>query len=76
MNGLQKCEDKPSLETKLCCVVETNLNNVAGLSFGSILGGTAGSAAASVFDVTNRSAGGGLMPSANAGCDNLPVTGW
>jgi hypothetical protein len=74
--AIRECEQKPSMVTKLCCLVEANINNVASLSFGGILGATVGTAGAAVFEIANTFSGGALMPSANAGCDQLPDTEW
>ena len=76
VNALKECETKPSFETKLCCVVEAHVNNVAGESFGGILGATTGAAGSRIFGMANAASGGTLMPSADAGCDSLPPTGW
>jgi hypothetical protein len=76
VGGLEKCKAKPTIDTKLCCLVEAHVNNVAGLSFGGILGATTGTAGAAVFDLTNRESGNALMPSAKAGCEKLPATAW
>jgi hypothetical protein len=79
VNALKECENKPSFETKLCCVVEAHINNVAGGSFGGILGATTGGAGGKLFALAQETpvANNPLaMPQANAGCENLPPTGW
>ena len=76
VEALHACEAKPSFETKLCCVAEAHLNNVAGQSFGGILGALTGSAGTQMFAVANAASGGTLMPTADVGCDSLPPTGW
>jgi hypothetical protein len=79
VEALRACEQKPSLETKLCCVVEAHINNVAGQSFGGILGATTGSAGGKIFAMAKEAPISNnplAMPQANAGCDSLPPTGW
>lgn len=79
VRALHECENRPSFETKLCCVVEAHINNVAGQSFGGILGATTGSAGGRLFAMAQEipvSDNPLAMPEANAGCNNLPPTGW
>ena len=76
VNAIRECEQKPTMATKLCCLVEANINNVASLGMGGILGNTVGTAGAAVFEIANTFSGGALMPSANAGCDQLPDSDW
>ncbi len=77
LGKLKKCEKLTNDVAKLCCLTEAHFNNVVGLSFGSILGATVGTAASAVFDIvdyaTEAATGTGLVPSTNEGlCKQAP----
>ena len=74
LENLEKCQSQPTVDTRLCCLVEANINNVAGLSFGGILGVTTGTAGSAVFELLNSDPDNPIFPSADAGCDRLPAT--
>lgn len=76
LNNLEECRTQPTMDTRLCCLMEANINNVAGLSFGGILGATTGTAGSVVFELMNGDPENPIMPSADAGCDRLPATEW
>lgn len=86
IGGLAKCEEEEDDVQKMCCLVETHINNVGGLAFGGILGGVMGSSAATLFGVldlqTQMVTGAvlgesqGLMPQADIGCQKLQGTNW
>lgn len=80
VEALRECENRPSFETKLCCVAEAHINNVAGESFGNILGAMTGSAGGRIMSLADEMPipGGNplAVPQADAGCGNLPPTGW
>jgi hypothetical protein len=79
LQSIIDCEQMPNDVAKMCCLVEANINNVAGLGFGGILGATTGTVAATVFDIMNTgatAAGAGLMPSASLGCEKMEATEW
>lgn len=81
LQSIVNCETKTDNVQKLCCLVEAHINNVAGLGFGGLLGATAGTVTATLFDIMNTATsaatgGQGLMPSANLGCDKLQGTDW
>lgn len=86
LNSIEECKKKSSMAERLCCLVSANANNVMGLGFGTFLGETLGSAAATVFDIANTATtlgteaafgtGQGLLPSAEPiACNQIP-TGW
>ncbi len=81
LQSLKDCNEKENDVAKMCCLVEANLNNVAGLGFGGILGATVGSAGGALFDILNyatgeATGGQGLMPAAKLGCDKMQATAW
>lgn len=81
VQSLKDCEKKATDVAKLCCLVEANINNVAGLGFGGLLGATVGTAGGALFDIMNyattaATGGQGMLPSANLGCASLPATDW
>jgi len=90
LQSLKTCDTKPNDIAKMCCLVEANINNVAGLGFGSLLGSVVGAAGGAVFDILNYATtaatdaltpdepddGQGLMPTAKLGCDKMEATQW
>ena len=93
VSALKACTEKNLTDLqKMCCLVEANLNNVAGLGFGGIMGATVGTAGAAMFDILNfatteataamdKASGGkgegkGLMPAASLGCEKMQTAGW
>ena len=78
IGNLKKCQTDNSLNNyeKMCCLMEAHINNAVGLSFGSILGATIGTAGAAVFDIADYGAelatGSGITPSTNGSfCKNI-----
>lgn len=86
LQALKDCEKQDNDVAKMCCLVEANINNVAGLGFGSLLGSVVGTAGGALFDILNygtqmatQAAFGqaqGLMPQAKLGCDKMQATAW
>jgi hypothetical protein len=86
LSALQACDKMPNDVAKMCCLVEANINNVAGLGFGGIvgaMGGTAGGALFSVVDFGMQAAteaafgqAQGMMPTAALGCKEMEATSW
>jgi len=76
VNALKECEQEPSMVTKLCCIVEANINNVAGLSFGGILGATVASGTVRIFNIASAVTRISPLPGVDAGCDSIPDTEW
>jgi hypothetical protein len=86
LQSLKKCDELDNNVAKMCCLVEANINNVAGLGMGSLMGATVGSAGAALFDIVNYGTtaatekisgeGVGLMPTANLGCKKMQATSW
>ncbi len=76
LDNLKKCNGLTNDVAKLCCLTEAHFNNVAGLSFGSILGASVGTAASAVFDIADyiieAKTGKGLTPNTNGAlCKDL-----
>lgn len=86
IGGMAECTEKTDMVEGLCCLVETHVNNVAGLGFGGIMGATLGTATSITFSivdlavqqVTEEALGErqGLMPQAALNCDQLQTTDW
>lgn len=81
LQSLKKCDEQANDIAKMCCLVEANINNVAGLGFGSLLGATVGTAGGALFDILNYATTGvtggqGLMPAANLHCKEMQATDW
>ena len=86
LSALKACDAMPNDIAKMCCLVEANINNVAGLGFGGIIGamgGTAGGALFSVVDFGMQAAtqaafgtAQGMMPQAALGCREMEAAGW
>ena len=81
LQSLKDCDKQSNDIAKMCCLVEANINNVAGLGFGSLLGATVGTAGGALFDILNyattgATGGQGLMPTAKLGCDKMQATDW
>lgn len=86
IGGMAKCTEKTDMVEGLCCLVETHVNNIAGLGFGGIMGATLGTATSVTFSivdlavqqVTEEALGEsqGLMPQAALNCDQLQTTDW
>ena len=53
LQSLKDCDDRANDIAKMCCLVEANINNVAGLGFGSLLGSVVGTAGGALFDILN-----------------------
>ncbi len=81
LQSLKDCDKQANNIAKMCCLVEANINNVAGLGFGSLLGSVAGTAGGALFDILNyattaATGGQGLMPAAKLGCEKMEATDW
>ncbi len=81
LQSIKECDKQANDIAKMCCLVEANINNVAGLGFGSLLGATVGTAGGALFDIlnyatTSATGGQGLMPTAKLGCDKMEATDW
>lgn len=81
LQSLKDCDKQANDIAKMCCLVEANINNVAGLGFGGLLGATVGTAGGALFDIlnyatTSATGGQGLMPTAKLGCDKMEATDW
>jgi len=81
LQSLKDCDKQSNDIAKMCCLVEANINNVAGLGFGSLLGATVGTAGGALFDILNyattgATGGQGLMPTAKLGCEKMQATDW
>ena len=81
LNAILECTKKPTMVTKLCCLVNAHADNVMGLATGGIMGTLLGTATASLWDSANTVAqettGSGLLPSVGPmNCDALPDTDW
>jgi hypothetical protein len=53
LQSLKDCDEKQGDAAKLCCLVDAHINNVAGLGFGSMMGGLLGTAGAALFTVVD-----------------------
>ena len=88
LGSLMECDKHTDTVVKMCCLVQAHINNVAGLSMGSIMGATVGSAGAAVFDIVNfgmteatAAAFGeenkkGLMPQMDMSCEKMKGRGF
>lgn len=86
LNSLKACDAMENDIAKMCCLVEANINNVAGLGFGGIIGSVAGTAGGALFSVVDfgmqaatQAAFGtaqGMMPAAALGCKEMQATDW
>ncbi len=86
LQALKDCDKQANDVAKMCCLVEANINNVAGLGFGGFMGAAVGTAGGALFDIVNygtslatEAAFGqaqGLMPQAKLGCDKMAATAW
>ena len=81
LQSFKECDKQANDIAKMCCLVEANINNVAGLGFGSLLGATVGTAGGALFDILNyttaaATGGQGLMPAAQLGCKEMEATDW
>ncbi len=81
VQALKDCDKQANDVAKMCCLVEANINNVAGLGFGGLLGATVGTAGGALFDILNyatsaATGGQGMMPAAKLGCDKMQATEW
>lgn len=86
ISGMAECTEKTDMVEGLCCLVETHVNNIAGLGFGGIMGATLGTTTSIVFSLfdlavqqaTQQALGEaqGLMPQAVLHCDKLHRADW
>jgi hypothetical protein len=86
LNSLNACAKMDNDVAHMCCLVEANINNVAGLGFGGVIGamgGTAGGALFSIVDFGLQAAteaafgtAQGMMPTASLGCKDMQATSW
>ena len=86
LQALKDCDKQANDVAKMCCLVEANINNVAGLGFGGFMGAAVGAAGGALFDILNygtslatEAAFGqaqGIMPQAKLGCDKMAATAW
>ena len=86
--SLEACNRQENDVAKMCCLVEANFNNVAGLAVGGAIGATMGTSSAALFTVvdftssaanaavTGDSGAQGVMPKAVLGCDQMQATEW
>lgn len=86
LQALKDCNKLDNDVAKMCCLVEANINNVAGLGMGSLMGATVGTAGGALFDILNFATteatsrafgeGVGLMPTAKLGCEKMQAAGF
>ena len=86
LQSIVDCDKQANKVAKMCCLVEANINNVAGLGMGSLLGATVGTAGGALFDILNYATtaatekafgeGVGLMPTAKLGCEKMQDAGF
>jgi hypothetical protein len=86
LNSLKACDAQSNNVAKMCCLVEANINNIAGLGIGSLIGSTVGAAGGALFSIVDygtqaatAAAFGesrGLMPQASLGCEQMQATVW
>jgi hypothetical protein len=81
LNSIKACEEKPTMVTRLCCLVNAHADNVAGTAFGSMMGELLGTGTATLFDAadtaTQAATGQGLVPSVGPmNCEAMPDTDW
>jgi hypothetical protein len=86
LNSLKACDAQTNNVAKMCCLIEANINNIAGLGLGGLIGSTVGAAGGALFSIVDygtqaatAAAFGesqGLMPQASLGCEQMQATDW
>ena len=88
LSSLEACNRQTNDVAKMCCLVEANFNNVAGLAAGGLVGATGGAAGAALFTIVDfvakeatgaalgQSNAVGIMPQAVLGCNEMQATDW
>ena len=86
VSSLKACDDMKNDVAKMCCLVEANINNVAGLGIGGMIGSVAGAAGGALFSIVDYGMKAvtkkafnkeqGLMPQAALGCHEMQATEW
>lgn len=86
ISSLKECDQMNNDVAKMCCLVEANINNVAGLGLGGAVGSMVGSAGGALFSIVDygmqsatQAAFGqsqGMMPKAALGCKEMEATAW
>jgi len=81
VQGLKKCEDEPTIDARLCCLMEAHLNTTTGNAIGGVGGAVASPSTGFGFTLTDKVTRAilktpSIMPEADLNCEALPQTEW
>ena len=81
VQGLKQCENQPTMDTRLCCLMEAHLTTTTGNAIGSVAGATADASTGLAFTLADKATSAileapSVMPEADLNCEALPQTEW
>jgi hypothetical protein len=81
VKGLRECEEQPTMDTRLCCLMQAHLNTTTGNAIGSVGGAVADSSTGFAFTIGDKVTSAileapSVMPQADLNCEALPQTEW
>jgi len=82
VKGLKKCENQPTMDTRLCCLLETHTTTMTGNAIGSVAGATSDASTGFAFTIADKVTSAilddapSIMPEADLNCEALPQTEW
>ncbi len=81
VKSLKQCEQQPTMDTRLCCLMEAHLTTTTGNAIGSVGGATADASTGFAFTLADKVTSAvldapSIMPAADLNCGALPQTEW
>lgn len=81
VQGLKQCEQQPTMDTRLCCLMEAHLTTTTGNAIGGVGGAVADPSVGFGFTLVDKVtsaiiAAPSVMPQADLNCEALPQTEW
>ena len=81
VQGLKKCEEQPTMDTRLCCLMEAHLTTSTGNAIGGVGGAVADPSTGFAFTLQDKMTmavfeTSSIMPEADLNCEALPQTEW
>jgi len=81
VQGLKTCEEEPTMDARLCCLMEAHVTTTTGNAIGGVGGAVANPSVGFGFTLTDKMTQAivntpSIMPEADLNCKALPQTEW
>lgn len=81
VKGLRECENQPTMDTRLCCLMQAHLTTTTGNAIGSVAGASSDAVNGLAFTLQDKMTmaimeAPSVMPEADLNCEALPQTEW